>query len=129
MAASANYKLASGTGDFDSMLKGMRTINDTVGSKMGSIMQEGQKLNMGEQARIDSILSEAAKYNAEKNTVADIDLVTRQDNVDTLRRGYKTGIGENVGGIFNDLSASMLAKKLGTIKGKINRLNSSKTQE
>ena len=127
MAASANYGIQQGTGDFDSMLKGYNTINQSAAAQMGSIMQEGQKLNMAEQARIDTLLSDAGKYNAEKNTVADIDLATRQDNTNATRRGYDVAMGENVGGIFNDIGASMLAKKLGKLKGNINRLNNSET--
>ena len=96
--ATAINSMANSTGDFDSLMKGAINSTYSTNMAMGQGMMEGQKLNMTENARIDSLISEATKYNAGMNSQADIDQVSRQDNIDQIKRGYTVGIGDDLGG-------------------------------
>ena len=108
--------MRSSTGDFSSLVKGLTQSNYNTNLAMGQTMMEGQKLNMAEQARIDSTMSDALKYNAGMNSQADIDQVVRQDNLDRAYRGYTSDIGTSVGNVFTAVAQSARAKEIEKLK-------------
>ena len=120
--ATAINTLSKSTGDFDSLSKSVNSSTYGTNTALGETMVGGQKLNMMEQARIDDLVSGALKFNAGQETQADIDVVSRQDKIDQIKRGYITGAGDDVGGIFNDMAASSLAKVLAEKKAALARL-------
>jgi hypothetical protein len=124
--ASARTSLANRGGNTDDYLTSLRSVNFDNAIARGTAQIEGQKINMQEQARIDALLSDANKVNATSLTQARIDQAQRQDNVDSLRRDYLTGVGENVHGVFSDISDAMLAKKLAPLMGKKETLDAIK---
>ena len=116
--ASAINTLRNSTGDFESLAKAINSSTYNTNTGIGLENMRGQQLNMSEQGRIDALVSEANKINAVQNTQADIDLVTRQDKIAQIERGYTTGIGDDVGGIFRDIASSKLAKEIAAEKAK-----------
>ncbi|RKX64181.1 MAG: hypothetical protein DRP42_06800, partial [Tenericutes bacterium] len=115
--ASARASLSSRGGDSGSYLEGLRALSFDSATARGGAQIQGQKLNMAEQSRIDMLLSDANKVNSGNLTQARIDQAQRQDNVDSLRRDYLTGVGDNISGIFGDISSAMLAKELAPLYG------------
>ena len=121
--ASSVYGLGERGTDADSYIKGLRMINQDAQSNLGLNMMEGQKLNMAEQRRIDTLLSDANKYNTGNENQANIDFHQEVLDTDQLKRDYVAGIGDNVGGIFKDIADSKLAKKVGEQAEKLAKIN------
>jgi flagellum-specific peptidoglycan hydrolase FlgJ len=115
--ASARTSLANRGGNVDDYLTSLRAVNFDGATARGQAEVEGQKINMAEQARVDAAISRANEMNAQNLTQARIDQAQRQDNVDAQRREYLTGIGQNVSGVFSDISDAMLAERLAPMYG------------
>jgi hypothetical protein len=117
--ASARTSLANRGGNVDDYLTSLRAVNFDGATARGQAEIEGQRINMAEQARIDSAVTRAGELNAQNLTQARIDQAQRQDNVDAQRRDYRSAIGENIGGVFDTISNAMLAKKVGAEQDKL----------
>lgn len=110
--ASSRTSLSDRGGNAGDYISGLRAINMDNAMSMASANVEGQKLNMNENTRIDSLLSDANKYNAGMLSQAKIDKVQRQDFKDTQKRDYLSAIGSNISGAFETASNAALASKL-----------------
>jgi hypothetical protein len=115
MLASSSYGIMNKSSDMGNYITALRTVANDTSEVMGQQMMEGQKLNMGEQGRIDAMVSDAGKINTEASNQAMIDWEQRKDYAAQLKRDYSAGAWENVGGIFETISNYELAKKLGPL--------------
>lgn len=129
MATGIN-NLRENTGDFDSFLRGISTINYSTNQAIGQANLEGQKLNILEQARIDKILNDnETKYTDTLNvleTQADKDYYAAQVREAKDKREYINAMGSSLGNVFSDISDAALAKRLGLLYKELAILKGSK---
>lgn len=124
--ASANYSIGQKGSDMDSYIAGLRTVNQDTNTSIGMAELEGQKLNMNENARVDNIITDARKINTAEENQANVDFHQEELDVDQLKRTYRMGIGQNIGGIFKDMADSRLAVKIGKQEEILAKLNAGK---
>ena len=115
--ASSRNDLAQRGGNTDDYVAALNKLNLSSAQAQGQAEIEGQRINQTEQARIDTAVSRTNEINTASVNQANIDQAQREDFVDSQRRDYVSAIGTNVGGIFSDISDSMLAKKLAPMYG------------
>lgn len=127
--STAAYGLTNKSSDINNYLAGLKQLQSAAGEGLSTAMLEGQKLNMGEQGRIDALVSDSMKFNTENMNAADIDWEQRKDNARQLKRDYRAGIGDAAGGIFKDIADSKLALKLGSMYELMAKINGVKTNE
>lgn len=125
--ASMNYAIGQKGGDFDSYTEALMKGQSQGQAAIAAAELEGQKINMGEQGRIDKTVSQANLINTQADNEASQAFHQEEIDVDQLRREYRTGIGQNIAGISKDLADNALSKKAGKEYEKLAKLLALKT--